>query len=219
MEIENLNRIVCFRENYKEYFKKVGAKKKDFTVPGFDFTWCETFNDLSKALGKETTVILFAPEMIKKNGSMAEFMLMLRTMIQFSNNPMPILAVSIYNTTTIQEVRELQKYGFNGIIPSRRDFTQEDRAIAFKELIEKRQYWPKHILDSLEGQKSNNKIKDIQLTSRQKEVFDLIATRGLSNKQIAQVLKISESTVKIHVSAIMKTMCVRNRTQLVLMAK
>lgn len=56
-----------------------------------------------------------------------------------------------------------------------------------------------------------------ELTTRQREVFELIANRGISNKQIARILSISESTVKIHVSAIMRSYCVRNRTQLVLM--
>lgn len=56
-----------------------------------------------------------------------------------------------------------------------------------------------------------------ELTNRQREIFNIIATRGASNKQIARALGISESTVKIHVSAIMRNLCVRNRTQLALM--
>jgi DNA-binding NarL/FixJ family response regulator len=56
-----------------------------------------------------------------------------------------------------------------------------------------------------------------RLTNRQQEVFNLIANRGISNKQIARTLGISESTVKIHVSAVMRNLCVRNRTQLALM--
>jgi RNA polymerase sigma factor (sigma-70 family) len=56
-----------------------------------------------------------------------------------------------------------------------------------------------------------------ELTPRQRDIFNLIATRGISNKQIARELGISESTVKIHVSAVMRNLCVRNRTQLALM--
>ena len=65
-----------------------------------------------------------------------------------------------------------------------------------------------------EMQNTNNLPR---LTERQREVFELIANRGISNKQIARTLSISESTVKIHVSAIMRSCCVRNRTQLALM--
>lgn len=60
---------------------------------------------------------------------------------------------------------------------------------------------------------------EIQLTSRQKQVYDLVTTRGYSNKTIAKTLSITESTVKLHMSAILKKFMVRNRTQLVAFAK
>jgi DNA-binding NarL/FixJ family response regulator len=58
----------------------------------------------------------------------------------------------------------------------------------------------------------------ITLTPRQTQILSLISNRGISNKSIALVLKISESTVKTHVGAIMKRYCVKNRTQLALAA-
>jgi DNA-binding NarL/FixJ family response regulator len=57
---------------------------------------------------------------------------------------------------------------------------------------------------------------DLLLTPRQSQVLKLICHRGLSNKAIGNILKISESTVKIHTSAILKRYGVKNRTQLVL---
>jgi DNA-binding NarL/FixJ family response regulator len=56
----------------------------------------------------------------------------------------------------------------------------------------------------------------LKLTPRQGEVLTLICHRGLSNKAIGKILKISESTVKIHTSAILRQYGVQNRTQLVL---
>lgn len=56
----------------------------------------------------------------------------------------------------------------------------------------------------------------MKLTPRQGQVLKLICHRGLSNKAIGNILKISESTVKIHTSAILKRYGVKNRTQLVL---
>ena len=50
------------------------------------------------------------------------------------------------------------------------------------------------------------------LTSRQLRVLRLL-TQGLSNKQIARDLEISEITVKAHVSAIFRKLEVSNRTQ------
>lgn len=56
----------------------------------------------------------------------------------------------------------------------------------------------------------------VPLTPRQGQVLKLVCHRGLSNKAIGNILKISESTVKIHISAILRRYGVRNRTQLVL---
>ncbi|MEC4718018.1 response regulator transcription factor [Noviherbaspirillum sp. CPCC 100848] len=53
------------------------------------------------------------------------------------------------------------------------------------------------------------------LTERQKEVLALLVL-GLSNKMIARRLDIVESTVKIHVSAILREMKVATRTQALL---
>lgn len=52
------------------------------------------------------------------------------------------------------------------------------------------------------------------LTKRQQDVLELLAL-GSSNKTIAQTLNISESTVKVHIRAIMMQNGVSNRTQIV----
>lgn len=53
------------------------------------------------------------------------------------------------------------------------------------------------------------------LTFRQEQILQLIKTRGLSNAQIANMLKISESTVKMHVGLILKKYGLKTRLQLV----
>ncbi|HEV7372334.1 response regulator transcription factor [Arenibaculum sp.] len=55
------------------------------------------------------------------------------------------------------------------------------------------------------------------LTQRQWEVLSCLR-EGKSNKQIAYELGLSEGTVKIHVTAIFKTLGVKNRTQAVIVA-
>jgi DNA-binding CsgD family transcriptional regulator len=57
-----------------------------------------------------------------------------------------------------------------------------------------------------------------RLTQRQEDVLDLLG-QGHSNGQIATALGMSENTVRIHVSAIFKTLGVRNRTQAALMVR
>ncbi|MEH6404955.1 MAG: response regulator transcription factor [Sneathiella sp.] len=56
------------------------------------------------------------------------------------------------------------------------------------------------------------------LTRRQKNVLDLMA-KGQSNREIAEALELAESTIKVHITAIFRTLGVNNRTQAVLHAK
>lgn len=50
------------------------------------------------------------------------------------------------------------------------------------------------------------------LTPREREVLSLIAT-GASNREIAEILCITEKTVKNHVSSILSRLNLRDRTQ------
>ena len=68
------------------------------------------------------------------------------------------------------------------------------------------------------GQTCTAKNTGIALTPRQTEVLKLIV-EGQSNKQIAYLLKLSEATVKAHISAIFKSLNVNNRTQAASIAK
>jgi len=58
---------------------------------------------------------------------------------------------------------------------------------------------------------------DLGLTSRQWEVLELLL-KGLPNKLIARKLDISESTTKIHVSAVLRALGVATRTQALIAA-
>ena len=58
----------------------------------------------------------------------------------------------------------------------------------------------------------------IVLTPRQTQILNLVASRGASNKVIARMLNLSESTVKLHLGIIFKKYGVKNRTQLAVSA-
>lgn len=53
-----------------------------------------------------------------------------------------------------------------------------------------------------------------QLTCRQQQIATLIVDKGMSNKEIARILSISISTVKLHVGILLKKYKVTRRTQL-----
>jgi DNA-binding NarL/FixJ family response regulator len=60
----------------------------------------------------------------------------------------------------------------------------------------------------------NNASNSESLTHRQREVMSLML-EGLSNKEIAKNLKLSDGTVKLHAAAVLKAMGAKTRTQLV----
>ncbi|XMO88147.1 response regulator transcription factor [Algibacter sp. AS12] len=56
------------------------------------------------------------------------------------------------------------------------------------------------------------KIKDLEITTREYEVLQAIS-EGLSNKEIANKLFLSESTIKTHVSNLLVKLNAKRRTQ------
>lgn len=63
-----------------------------------------------------------------------------------------------------------------------------------------------------------NKIKKLDISNREYEVLELIS-KGLSNKEIASELFLSESTIKSHVSNLLLKLNAKRRTQAVQIAK
>lgn len=60
-------------------------------------------------------------------------------------------------------------------------------------------------------------VRQLGLTERQADVLKLIL-QGMPNKLIGRHLQLAEGTVKVHVSAVLRALGVRNRTQAVLAA-
>jgi len=69
----------------------------------------------------------------------------------------------------------------------------------------------------LESIQQSNAVADKHLTQRQQAVLERMAS-GLANKQIAYELGLTEGTVKLHVTAILKLLGVYNRTAAVIEA-
>ncbi len=65
---------------------------------------------------------------------------------------------------------------------------------------------------------NHQKIKDLEITSREYEVLQAISD-GLSNKEIADKLFLSESTIKTHVSNLLMKLNAKRRTQALQIAK
>lgn len=65
---------------------------------------------------------------------------------------------------------------------------------------------------------NHKKIEDLGITGREYEVLQAIAL-GLSNKEIADQLFLSESTIKTHVSSLLVKLNAKRRTQALQIAK
>lgn len=132
----------------------------------------------------------------------------------------PILLVTSVNETRV--IRSSLAAGAAGFVPkhSRREVFRA----AFQALASGEVYAPdlpaEDALDPVPaGGGAAAAIRRLsQLTRQQAKILDLIC-EGKMNKQIAYELSIAETTVKAHVTAIMRKLGVSSRTQAVLMAR
>ena len=65
---------------------------------------------------------------------------------------------------------------------------------------------------------NEGRLKDLGITRRELEILELIA-QGLSNREIADKLFVSENTVKTHSSRLFDKLSARRRTQAVQIGK
>jgi len=65
---------------------------------------------------------------------------------------------------------------------------------------------------------NETRLRELGITPRELEILELIA-RGMSNREIAEKLFVSENTVKTHSSRLFEKLSARRRTQAVQMGK
>ncbi len=114
-------------------------------------------------------------------------------------------------------IRTILATGVKGYIPKRSEIKVFNNAL--KLIIEGGSYVPPNLLENTPlNALSGRNIGIKTLTTRQSQVLDLIA-QGKSNKQIAYDMGVSESTVKLHINALLRSLHVSNRTQAVITAQ
>lgn len=146
----------------------------------------------------------------------------LRTLLQIRfNKSNSKIAIRVVEPLNKAEIKQYKAIGIQGLVPRAGSFNYHLNLKAYDTLLKDEEFWPSDCIIKTHGvsKKSTENSDGIHLTDRQMQVQRLLCERGLSNKAIARQLNISESTVKIHVSAILKRYAVRNRTQLALAAK
>ena len=122
-----------------------------------------------------------------------------------------------------QTVEQCITCGAAGFVP--KSSSKEDIAAALKTVFDGGIYVPKSLgpapevapLQPIQRRHTADDQDSGPLTGRQVAVLELVAN-GKSNKQIAWELSISETTVKAHMTAILRKLGAANRTQAVLLA-
>lgn len=74
-------------------------------------------------------------------------------------------------------------------------------------------YFPQNLFNR--SDEKNKFVGEHKLTNRQSEVLKYLS-QGLSNKQIAYHMNVSEATVKLHINALLRSLEATNRTQAVI---
>jgi len=121
----------------------------------------------------------------------------------------------------INDVRKCMDYGASAFIT--KTSGKGNLVNALRQVIAGGVYISPELIEKINQSKTDgtNNVDDEKniesLTNRQREVLELVC-KGSSNKEIANLLGLSDNTVKIHVTAILKTLNVSNRTQAVLIA-
>ncbi|MEM8755394.1 MAG: response regulator transcription factor [Pseudomonadota bacterium] len=128
----------------------------------------------------------------------------------------PILVIS--SLASVDVVRSLLSAGAAGFLP--KDASAQTLKSALAEIADGRRYVPEgYLARDDEGDGAGGARADLAaLTPQQRKIVRLIAD-GKQNKQIAYELSLAEATVKAHVTALLRRLGVRNRTQAALLAK
>lgn len=125
----------------------------------------------------------------------------------------PIIVVSASEDG--QTVREAITCGASGFMP--KSLSKPDMVLAARRVLEGEIYLPALTEAGDSGSDAGLEEGISQLTHQQRVVLQMLVS-GQSNKQIAYELGIVESTVKAHVSAILRKLKVFSRTQAVIKA-
>lgn len=143
----------------------------------------------------------------------------LTTLSTYSSSKNKLIIVGLVNESTDSNLIKYSIKELNGHVMYRYVDNYDCILESIQNLINDRFVTPKQIISLIKSNKklSNNNI--INLTPRQRQIMQIISSRGSSNKIIAKMLGISESTVKLHISSIFKKYGVKNRTQLAVFSK
>jgi DNA-binding NarL/FixJ family response regulator len=128
---------------------------------------------------------------------------------------LPVAVVSAFDD--VPTVSRVMNNGASGFIP--KAFSGDELLNAVREVLAGNIFRPGSMQSAkiddatpLPPQRGSVHPSEVGLTDRQAQVLALMV-RGMSNREIAEQLDLSEGTVKIHATAVFKALGVTSRTQ------
>ena len=137
-------------------------------------------------------------------------------LIRMSYKTVPILVVS--GNGDIEVIKWMLDNGAQGYIG--KSESAEATSQAIMAVVAGGRYISKNIIDVQKAQDIHHKIlsRHVKITPKQNKIIKLLE-KGMSNREISDVLCIAEATVGSHMKQIFKNLKVHNRTQCVKVAK
>ena len=174
--------------------------------------------EATEALASEPSINLVISDLVFGAESGDRFRVL--KALRQANRNVPIVVFSILESREV--VLKSIDLGAMGYIP--KSLSEADILAVIRRVLDGETWVPTKLLQQSERTRSTDTEPPLShtesisaLTDRQKEVFDLLA-QGRSNRQIAASLGVSEHTIRVHMSAILKTLGLKNRTQAAILA-
>lgn len=193
------------REGLLATLKNLGAETRTFGVP-----------DANEAIGvlESEDIDMMILDLMLPGTKGQTFLPLVRR--RFPTVPVVILS-ALDDADTVARVMKAGASGFVSKSGSSTELIEALRAVLSGEI-----YLPPKLQElTSRSESAHGEGKSLAqrfgLTAAQARVMELLA-EGRSNRQIGELLGLTEGTVKIHVSAIMKAMGVTNRSEAALMA-
>ncbi|MFT5221190.1 MAG: DNA-binding NarL/FixJ family response regulator [Planctomycetota bacterium] len=127
----------------------------------------------------------------------------------------PVIVISAYDDLSV--IQDSLRYGASGFIP--KQLGLDDIATAIQAVLDGDMWFPDAIAEPVDALESSNKMPDFaSLTATQLKVLTLLRD-GKPSKEMADLMSVTEATIKAHLTEIFRKLKVRNRTQAVVIAK
>lgn len=212
-EVKNVN----YSNIYNSDFKNLG------NILGFEAIITNNIRDLFSLVNqdKDVNTIILDIDQNADNIDLIDIINSVNTIRKLQNyNDINIVAYTKNQNIDADTIKKILRTGVKGFAIEG-NLTFDDKVEFLSEILAGHKYIHKYVKERLNEKLRKKKLPDneIILTPRQQEVLELVCTRGASNKNIARILHLSESTVKLHMGAILKKYGLTNRTQLALFAK